>query len=129
MDNMADVDERDVVERDCGIKPTAFMGPWEWVDDGSKLPFESNKSPSPGCYSFCAVADDGSIKHLYIGKAKHMRSRMYGHNRSGLFDRCFEWCDDNNCWFMMSFWLSDNRSALESELINKLHPLFNKQDA
>lgn len=122
-------DELDVLERDCGYRPTAFIGPGEWIGDGSQLPFtKGHNSQLPGCYSFCAVADDGSIKHLYIGKAQNLRSRMVGHKNSGMIQCCFDWCNDNDCWFMVAFWLTEWRSHLEQKLLYKLTPIFNSAD-
>jgi hypothetical protein len=123
------MDEVDILEKECGVRPIAFMGPGEWIHDGTRLPYPGGHNQAlSGCYSFCAVRDDGSIYHLYIGKAKCIRSRMVGHLLSGMIQNCFDWCNDNDCWFMVAFWLDNNRSIREQKLCDAFHPLFNKQE-
>lgn len=120
------MDEIDVVEGQCGIRPAAFMGPGEWVGDGSRLPYTpGHNADLPGCYSFCAVADDGSIRHLYIGKATNLRSRMVGHKNSGMMRECCEWATDHDAWPMVAFWLSVDIGALEKALCATLAPVLN----
>lgn len=65
------------------------------------------------------------MEFLYVGKARRLRSRMSEHERGGLFDRAFQWCEDKDMLLMVAFWLSDERNALESDLIQRLHPVFN----
>ena len=105
----------------------------------------------PGCYCYCAVdlkmvfPKDKNIsdlatlmslwdkadwllkdvEFLYVGKAIRMRDRLTAHERDGLIDKVVEYCWEDNKLFMVAIWLSDERNALEKNLIDKLNPIFN----
>jgi hypothetical protein len=85
-----------------------------------------------GCYAFfeAGVKRDETFIPLYVGKSVRLRSRIKSHWKKGewladWFDK--RWDEVETYFPVVAVWFTDKTAGFETELIQRLKPIYNKR--